>query len=96
VEAVLCQCAPQHTLLPKQLYLQMIIEISHWSGSRSLVRLHYQYWILTETPFRYPMVVLCHGDPAALDLQDQPLHKLTDEEDAGVGQIKVLDLGPGS
>jgi len=38
--------------------------------------LHYQYWIFTETPLGYPAIVLCHGDPAALVLQDQSLHVL--------------------
>lgn len=35
--------------------------------------LHYQYWILIETPFQYPVVALCHGDPTVFDLQDQAL-----------------------
>ena len=30
--------------------------------------LHYQYLILIGTPLGYPVVVLCHGDSAALDL----------------------------
>jgi hypothetical protein len=34
----------------------------------------YQYWHLTETPLRYPVVAPCHGNPAALDLQDRALH----------------------
>ena len=38
--------------------------------------LHYQYWILTGTPLGYPVVALCHGDPAALDLQGQSLYAL--------------------
>jgi hypothetical protein len=25
---------------------------------------------------RYPVVILCHGGPKALDLQDRPLHML--------------------
>ena len=32
----------------------------------------YQYWTLAETPLKYPAVVLCHGDLAALVLQYQP------------------------
>ena len=32
--------------------------------------------MLKGTPLRYPVVALCHGGPAALDLQDQPLHVL--------------------
>jgi hypothetical protein len=36
----------------------------------------------------YPIVALCHGDPAALDLQNWPLHtlqQLIDEVDVGIG-----------
>jgi len=28
--------------------------------------------IIFGIPFRYSVVALCHGDPTALDLQDQP------------------------
>ena len=44
------------------------------------------------------MVALCHGDPAALDLQDWPLSELQqfiDGVDVGVGQFKALGLGVG-
>ena len=47
-------------------------------------------------PLRYPIIALCNGDPLALDLQEWLLHKLqqfTDGVDAGVGQLKALDLG---
>jgi hypothetical protein len=60
--------------------------------------LHYQYWIFTGTPLGYPAVALCHGDPAAFVLQDQPLHVLEQfihGVDVGVGQPKPLDLGLG-
>jgi hypothetical protein len=53
---------------------------------------HYKYWTLTGTLLRYPVVALCHGDPAALVLQDPPLHRLwqfTDDMDAGVGHLKA-------
>ena len=56
--------------------------------------LSYQYQTITRTPLRYPVVALCHGDPAALDLQDWPLHMLQqfiDEVDVEVGQFKALD-----
>jgi len=74
--------------------------MSHWSGSRPLVSATPS--ILTGTPLcdnnSYPAVALCHGDPAALDLQDWPLHMLqhlTDGVDFGVSQLKApgLDLG---
>lgn len=61
--------------------------------------LHYQDWILTRSPIRYPVVSLGHGDPVALALQDWPHHELqqfTDGVNAGVGQFNTLDLGLGS
>jgi len=61
------------------------------SGSRPWLLLYYQYWILTGIPLRYPVVGLCHGDPAALDLQDWPLS--CSAVDVGVDQLKTLDLG---
>jgi hypothetical protein len=54
--------------------------------------------ILTGTPVGHPGVVLSHGDPAALDLQDWLFHvlqQITDGVDFGVGQLKALDLGLG-
>jgi hypothetical protein len=37
----------------------------------------YQYWILTRTPLRDPVVALCDEDPfVALDLQDRPFQVL--------------------
>lgn len=57
----------------------------------------YRYWILTGTPLWYPVFVLCHGDPAALGLQDRSFHELqqfTDAVDAGLGQLKALGLDP--
>ena len=53
---------------------------------------------LGQPPLRYPVVVLGHGDTAALDLQDQPLHSLQqfiDEANVGVHQLRALDLGFG-
>lgn len=41
---------------------------------------------------------MCHGDLAALELQDWPLHmlqKLIDGVNVGVDQFKSQDLGPG-
>ena len=58
--------------------------------------LHYQYWILTRFPLRYPVVALCHGDSAVLDLQVQSfqsLQQITDGVDVVVGYLKALDLG---
>lgn len=55
---------------------------------------HYQYWMPTGSFLRYPVVALCHGDPAAFLLQDQPLltlQQFTGDADAGLGQLKALD-----
>jgi hypothetical protein len=54
--------------------------------------------ILSGTPLLCPVVALCHGHSAALDLQGWPLHKLQqiiDGVDVGVGPPKALDLGLG-
>ena len=47
--------------------------------------------ILTETPPNYHFVVLCHGDPAALNQKAWPFHEpqqFTDAVDFEVGQPK--------
>jgi hypothetical protein len=59
---------------------------------------HHQYWVLTGTPPSYPVVALCHGDPAALEQQDWPFHVLqrsTDDVGSEVGLLKALDLDLG-
>jgi len=63
-------CVIQSISLPKQLYLQMFIAVRHWFGLRLRDLIHNQYWIFTESPLRYPVAALCHGDPATLDLQN--------------------------
>ena len=65
----------QYILLYKQLHLQMFIAIRHLVLGLWLLQ-HCQYWILTRTPLGYSVVVLCHGDPTASDLQDWSLHVL--------------------
>jgi hypothetical protein len=85
------QCVPQCTHLSTHPYLQMLSAVSHWSITLSILDSH-------GTPVRYPVVVLCHRDPAALDLQDPSFHMLQliiDGVDAGVRQPKALDLGLG-
>jgi hypothetical protein len=50
------------------------------------------------TPLRYPIVDPCHGDLAALELQNPhlcELQKLINRVDVGMGQFKALDLGLG-
>lgn len=55
---------------------------------------HRRFWILTRPPPCYPVVVLCHGDPAALDKQDQPFRvsQLFADIYLRVGQLRALDL----
>ena len=60
--------------------------------------IQYQCCSLTRIPLRYPVVALCHGGPAALDLQDWSLHSLQqfiDGVDVVVGRLRALDLGLG-
>lgn len=67
--------------------------MSHWSGWRPfLLLLYYQYWVLTKIPLVYPVVDLCHGEPAVLDLQNEAFCVLQ-QLIQGVGKLKVLDLG---
>ena len=47
------------------------------------------------TPLGYPVVALCHGDPAGLGLQDRSLHvlqKIINWVDVGAGQLITLFL----
>ena len=68
--------------------------MGHRSVSRPLV-FTILYWIFTGHPLGYPVVTLCHRDPVVLDLQDWPFHVFIDGVDAGVGQLKALDLSRG-
>lgn len=36
MEVAVCYAVSQYTLLPKQLYLEMFIAVSHWTGLRAL------------------------------------------------------------
>lgn len=68
--------------------------MSHWSV-QGLWLLHHQYWALTEPPLGYPVVALCNGDPAALDLQVRFIHMLQQfiyEVAFGVEQLRALVL----
>jgi hypothetical protein len=40
--------------------------------------LYCQYWNFTGISLGYPVLALCHQDPAALDMQAQPFHKFRD------------------
>lgn len=59
---------------------------------------HCQHWTLIET-LQHPAVALSHRGPVAMGPQEWSLHvlqHLTDGEDAGVSQLKVLVLSLGS
>lgn len=59
--------------------------------------LHYRCWALTRTLPRYPILALCHGDPATLGVWVRSLHmpqQITDGVDAGASQVITLVLGP--
>jgi hypothetical protein len=49
--------------------------------------------MFTRTLLGYPIVALCHGDPATLDLQDQFLHdlqKFLDSRNVRVRQLMAM------
>lgn len=88
-----------YTVLSTHIYLQMFIAASHWSELRplasstsSILDPHQESsWISCCCP-------VCHGDPAALDLQNQPFQppqQFIDEVDIGMGQLKVLNMDMG-
>jgi hypothetical protein len=70
------QCVPLYTFLPTPLYLQMLIAVSPCCVLRPLASATLSILTLTRIPLGYPVVALCHRDPAALDLQDWLLHAL--------------------
>ena len=55
--------------------------------------LHYQYWNLTRTPLRYPVVVLSHhGGPVVFSWPLHVFQQFINAVDVGVGQFKALVL----
>lgn len=64
------QCVPWYTLLSTQLYVQIFITISHWSGSMPLASAPPSMLdpcqCLNSLVYS---VVLSHGDPVSLSLQ---------------------------
>lgn len=57
------QCVIQYSLLPKQLYIQIFIALSLWSGSRFLK--HHKYWTIAEIQLEYSAVAQSRSDVAA-------------------------------
>ena len=50
--------------------------MSRWPDLRPMALAAHEYRILTRTPLGYPAAAMHHGDPAALDRQESPLHVL--------------------
>lgn len=69
IKAAVCHGGTQGTLLSKQLYLHCSLRWLIILVQGLWLLLHHQHWFLTGTA---PTVALCHGDPSALGLQDQP------------------------
>lgn len=67
-------CVAWYTLLSIYFHLEMFLAISHGLFQGLWLLLYYIYWILTGTRLGYSVSAPCHGDPAALDLQNQPFH----------------------
>lgn len=70
--------------------------MSHGSGLRPLASATLSILDPQWDSSQYPVVTPSHGDPAVLVLQAQHLHmvqQFLDEVDAGVSQLKALDLG---
>lgn len=96
--AAVCHFIP-YILLPKQHYMQMFTEISHWSGSgpaaSAILPVLDSYWDSSQCF----IVALCHGNPAALHLQDMhaplPAPAVHRQGECCMNQIGVLGLGLG-
>ena len=90
------QCVPEYVPLSTLVHFQMFIAMSHYgSVSRSLAS---AILSILDPPLDYPVVVLCHGDLAALEQQDWRFHtsqSFGDDIGFGVGQFRTLDLGLG-
>lgn len=86
-------CVPQHTRESTQLSLQMFITVNHWSGWRPLAS---DALLVLAPPWDSSQIACCcfvSWSPAALLLQDLPLHMLQQMTRmlARVGQLKALD-----
>jgi hypothetical protein len=93
-EAVVYRCVPQFTLLSTQLYLQMFIAMSCWSGLRSLASATLLILDLPRDSFQRP----CCCCPVSLRSYHfgsvHTLQKFVDEIDVGVGPIHSPGSGP--
>ena len=98
VEVVVCHMSHSVPFCPHFFACKCLLERVIVLVGGLWLLLHYQHWNLTETPFRYPVVALCHGDPAVLDQPNWPFHEaqpLADDKDFGVAQFRTLDLDLG-
>lgn len=97
VQTLMCPCESRSVSFSLYMFawkcsLQWVIRVVQglW------LLLHSGYWTLTGNSLRYPVVALCHGCPAALDLQVQSFHilrKFIDEVVVGLTHPLVLRLG---
>jgi hypothetical protein len=89
------QCVPHYIPLSKHLHLQCSLQWVIGLIWDLWLLWHHQYQVLIRTPLGYPLVALCHGDPAALEQQAWPFHMpqtFADDIDFGVGKFRALDL----
>ena len=87
-------CSVSHSLHSIQTALLANVHCNE--NLKPLALLYHQDWILPRMHLRYPVVALCHGDPAALEEQHWSIHLLQQfiaGVDDGVGQVKALYLG---
>jgi hypothetical protein len=69
-----CEAETKGMTIQKLPHLGIHNSVWVWWLSVGWFLLYYQFWILIGTPHGPPVVALFHRDPAALDLQDWPLH----------------------
>ena len=76
----------------------MFAAITHWSSMRPLAFATLSILEPYRTPPGYPVVALCHGDPAALEQQDWTFHvsqPFFSDIDFGVGHLRAVNLDLG-
>ena len=86
VETAVSPCIIQHTLLPKELFLQAIVAVSHCSSQGVWLLLYSQYKTPDWTPHGYPVVALC--------LEILQLLVLPDQKRGGASLPMALPPGP--
>lgn len=97
VEAVVCQCVPQCTLLTTYLFLQMFLALSRWSGARPLASATLSMLDLPQGSSQLSFCCLCHGDLESLDQTHlfHTLQQFINEVDFGGGPTQSPRSRPG-